>query len=137
MEDRFKFRAWHKLSKKLSNIVGFTILDNNVIKLGELLDSGIRVYSNADKEHLILMQCTGLKDKNCNLIFEGDIVKKIDSNDLGYYRERTCRVDWHKEFMCYTITTTLGDGYPLSDFDSTQYEIIGNIHENSHLLEGN
>lgn len=83
-----------------------------------------------------LGQCTGMKDKNGKLIFEGDIVRKLDCNALGYPRERICQVLWGADYYVWELLTTLGDGYSLSDFNSEQLEIIGNIHENADLLKG-
>ena len=79
---------------------------------------------------VILMQSTGLKDKNGVEIFEGDIVKgysvypatsTFESFLMGevYY---TNRGTWD----CYS--------YILGGFNE-QMEIIGNIYENPELLE--
>lgn len=74
-------------------------------------------------DELELEQCTGLKDKNGKLIYEGDIV-----NDGEQY----AKVIFDKSCFCYDD----GSGY-YEDlaFYHIHCEVIGNIHENPELLE--
>lgn len=91
-------------------------------------------------------QYTGLKDKNDKEIYEGDIVKTHDQNNVIEYKhgsflvkglhadeyERTYSVLYH-----YLVDATIPD-MPHSKYDgvTTTLEIIGNIYENPELLEG-
>lgn len=81
-----------------------------------------------------ICQYTGLTDKNDNKIWENDIVKKVDTNALGYHRERICTVSWDDNGY-WLLMTTLGDGYFIGEFRSEQLEVIGNIFDNPELLE--
>lgn len=76
-------------------------------------------------------QCTGLKDKNGKLIFDGDVCLHKEYECFG-------KIKWSLDEACYYFCVC--NGYQL--FEEEQlYEyvdglnIIGNIHDNPELLE--
>lgn len=77
------------------------------------------------KEDYILMQYTGLKDKNGKGIYEGDIVK-------ASYRNTPQVVEWIAKYAGFSIGGAMPERPVNSDF--TDWEIIGNIYENPELL---
>lgn len=84
-----------------------------------------------------LMQCTGLKDKNGKLIYEGDIVRTwkfstgITQLSVIVWNEVRCG------FRLYNIDNYRRNIhlYPQSMVNVTTIEVIGNIYENPELLE--
>ena len=74
-------------------------------------------------------ECTGLKDKNGKLIFEGDIV----TFETTVYLFKPCVIKWSFTKMRF-IAKGREASYPM-DIDF-KYEIIGNIHDNGELLKG-
>lgn len=83
-------------------------------------------------------QCTGLKDKNGKLIFEGDIVEYMDaySDCNGEYTEFMNEGEVAYEDGSYFITNR--SSVEMSDIvykGKLDGNIIGNIHDNPELLE--
>ena len=75
---------------------------------------------------VVLMQYSGLCDKNEKEIYEGDIVRD--------YRKY---VDTMKLWVCRFNNGSYNfwnRGQQMSDVDTTQFEILGNIYENPELI---
>ena len=120
MQDRFKFRVWNKENKKLYD---WDFLEKTK---GENTFFWVMHQAQNDCKHNILMQCTGLKDKNGKLIYEGDIIQE----------------NWHKYILewgngAYVIKDIKrGTSYMFtSGICKHKSEVIGNIYENPELLE--
>ena len=137
MENRFLFRG-----KRIDNgewIVGSLIVDKHQhIETGEQIEI-IGIYPSEYKDFSkridpsTICQCTGLKDKNGKLIFENDILS--GHIDVEFPEDETRkRVVWHKNGWC---TNEPGCDYyeELDDFDSENFEVIGNMIDNPELLE--
>ncbi len=123
-----KFRVWdEKLCIMFSP-------DNQIGGLWSIKEShnGIVKYEDG-----ILMQFTGLKDKNGKEIYEGDILKGLDPNNEAI---ELFEVEWDNKYSGYFFE------YAFSDYGRStigcgiefgfEFEIIGNIYENPELMEG-
>ncbi|EMF0378194.1 hypothetical protein FK425_RS14045 [Enterococcus hirae] len=80
-----------------------------------------------------LMQSTGLKDKNGVEIFEGDIVLANDVKKIVTFGEQEHEEDFGDliYYIGFNVYTKMG----YSSVIPVEYEVIGNIWENSELLE--
>jgi len=128
MNDRFRIRIWNKDKKYMHENV--TMPQNFMVQ-----------YPNIDGDHFdtekyIPMQCTGLKDKNEQLIYEGDILEVLEVTDIETI-EHITQVCW-KEAAFMISTFQENDTYLgglVADLDVI-YEgsIIGNIYQHPELL---
>jgi uncharacterized phage protein (TIGR01671 family) len=124
MNDRFKFRVWDNVNKRYEK--DLPLLDKD----GDLCYQDGHKYCNGEHpEDFTIEQCTGLEDKNGNLIFEGDVVRYYRSTAMGLGGERIASVLWRERDAEFYILTTLGDGYSMWEAKRFNIEIIGNIHE--------
>ena len=144
MEDRYLFKA-----KRLDNgewVVG-TLLHKSSsfsIECDEYyIFDGIETSSNDDLylvDPSTICQCTGLKDKNGNLIWENDVVKATvrqsslcqSSSYSDFYQIS------YQEKYCYFYLKKKNNNL-LFDGNWSYYlksiEVIGNIFDNPELLE--
>ena len=121
-----KFRAWLKKEQKMDNEIDhISWLEDELYCIGD----GITYMVLA--EDLVLMQSTGLKDKNGKEIFEGDIVD---------YKGREAVVKWHGSYASFIyrfvdeLNKRSAEWYPLY-LAYLKCEVIGNIYENKELLD--
>jgi uncharacterized phage protein (TIGR01671 family) len=134
-----KFRAWYVLAEEMINeILMISFVRKEII--GKFSDGStsvpLKFEDKRNGEDVILMQSTGLKDKNSKEIFEGDIItngqnvmfmKKHDT--LGFYIEEKGKVEFIAD--CADLAEFEADKKEIEGF----VEIIGNIYENPELLE--
>jgi uncharacterized phage protein (TIGR01671 family) len=110
-----KFRAWHK-KYGMMKVYGIITKDTSTGKEGVYTSNHTWII-----EKLILMQSTGLKDKNGKEIFEGDIIKY--------------ELEWginNKSYKYMTIKSICD----IHKWKTDDIEVIGNIHETPSLLRG-
>ena len=139
MEDRYLFKA-----KRIDNgewVQGYYV-------------KGLDVFTNCEEAHIIfepntmlyssgetdgwykvdpstICQCTGLKDKNGNLIWENDIANCLAEDCYGY-------IGWNEDEAGFYFNVLLEDGRfeeeHLYDYQDG-IEVIGNIFDDIELLK--
>lgn len=108
-----------------------------IIPLGADLSLGTPVEKiQVEVDPNTICQCTGLKDKNGNLIWENDIVAYWDSYSTeSGLAEADCigKVVWDNETISFQVTNRLSaESYEVLDDECS---VIGNVFDNPELLE--
>ncbi len=88
-----------------------------------------------------LSECTGLSDKNKNLIFEGDIVHAVYKIGYGGIKDTDFGngvVEYHGNYYSGARweMNIIGEAGCRVFSASIECEVIGNIYDNPELLEG-
>ena len=118
-----KFRAWDKETKTMNGMAEIYRNRNQEIEL------------RPRDEKIILMQSTGLFDKNGKEIFEGDVVRMRNPRDrrqIGKFQVVRVAISPMLGLLDKKLTTEI---FNLYEHMRNYYEIAGNIYENPELLE--
>lgn len=140
MEDRYLFKA------KTAQIVG---IYNNGLEDGVWVHGSLRCdvgkytifqfeteradYVEYEIDPSTICQCTGLKDKNGNLIWENDIVNCLAEECCGY-------IGWNEDEAGFYFNVLLEDGTYEEEhiYDYVDcMDVIGNVFDNPELLGRN
>ena len=124
-----RYRAWDTTNKEMFKDT-FSITESGQVVVVEQED----VMCPPDYvfvDNLVIMQSTGMVDRNGNIIFEGDIVKMAK--------------DVYSEPTYYEVVRHYGGAYRLESkqhgcelwLRHTDCEVVGNVYENPELLEVN
>ena len=122
-----RYRAWLKEDKEMVDVEEIHFFNGKFDFIGDAITWMCK------SDDCVLMQSTGLKDKNGKEIFEGDIVRVDGFKNIVVkfgkieHQENDGGVAIYQGF-----NLLIEGGYPeavMSDF-----EIVGNVFENIHLL---
>jgi len=153
-----KFRVWEKTTKNIFPKWG-AIAKVEMDECGKITQVGVAEYTQIaedefdwnlfeiknEENNIILMQYTGLKDKNGKEIYEGDIVEfnyvrgfdAEESHEEDFDNTRVKRFKKQVKFCSGEFTPREEGYYPDDGFYGYRYwdfEVIGNIYENPELL---
>ncbi|EHG4863326.1 hypothetical protein J4839_002976 [Listeria monocytogenes] len=139
------FRAFVKETKKMLPVTDLCFNETEAVGVSGCGNAKCTLcvdwYSFDD---VVLMQYTGLKDKNGKKIFEGDVVtafsniNKYTDSFAGDVEPTFCFTSIVYDGACFKTTYKGEPSYVLNQNGSSlvkHMEVIGNIHENPDLLE--
>lgn len=135
-----KFRAWHKpASKMYTQSLESINLETKTLGIYTVNDG----YQHLRLSDFELMQYTGVRDKNGDEIYEGDVVDYTVFDYLGRDTQHRGIVKWDKQEAAYYLANVDGSDFHGSDMhylgwvscQDPELEVIGNIYGDQNLLE--
>lgn len=136
-----RFRAWDKIHKTMydaDDIIAINFEDKSICVQTIYFEQGLpdsRDSDYYDFDDVVLMQQTGLRDKNGKEIFEGDILRVTNLSSwlevVSFNEDKAMFIS--KEIKREVEETPL---YDLFNTDIFEIETIGNIYTNPKLAEG-
>lgn len=140
MNDRFNFRGYHPV---IGEVMGISEIDYH---------KRIAYFTDGDGfniDEVKLMECTGLKDVEGNLIYEGDII--VIPNQYPFYDENVLNYvgvveyiynSWQYVYHCVNpkkVGISEGINYLLNEDgieenENSYFKVIGNIYQNPEFL---
>lgn len=126
MNREIKFRIFDSINKK--------IITNDVcFQIALSVDGTIKAGITGD----VLMQYTGLKDKNGKEIFEGDIISIEYGKGVVEYSEKQAMfiIHWIDDNEAYNESLAYNPRNYIYGKTRKDLEVIGNIYENHELTQ--
>jgi uncharacterized phage protein (TIGR01671 family) len=130
-----KYRAWDTKNNEMFKDTFAITEGGEVVVVEQEFVTWAPDYVFVD--HLVIMQSTGLHDKNGKEIFDGDIVTDGDvTSDIKYHQTLGFYM-----IGKYGFSVPFGQGVDVEYFEefadhvSKTFEVVGNIYENPELLE--
>lgn len=137
-----RFRAWNKATKEMygaDDIIAINFEEKEICVQTIYFEQGLpdsRDLDYYDFDDIVLMQSTGLRDKNGQEIFEGDIIA-IDVDDTGMPINARIFQDSKIGILMFHVFEDSEDVpmVELLEDNSVAFAVIGNIWEDGELLD--
>ena len=128
-----RFRAWYVLAEEMINeILMISFVRKEII--GKFSDGStsvpLKFEDKRNGEDVVLMQSTGLHDKNGKEVFVGDVIKCTRGCPHEVYLEKEYGGKYIGGMPAVYLKGLL-EGYAWTGSE----EILGNIYENPEMLE--
>lgn len=131
-----RYRAWYVLAEEMiDEILMISFVRKEII--GKFSDGStsvpLKFEDKRNGEDVILMQSTGILDKNSQEIFEGDVVRQVRTqpttkNEVIIGGVTMLEGAWVIMNDCEQLASYLWS-------ETDENEVLGNIYENPELLE--
>lgn len=129
-----KFRAWHKPTQRMFPVHGF---DSDSVWEDSFDGPGTSETLPASRNDCVLLQYTGMKDKNDKEIWEYDVVRVATVYHGKESNQKFNAVIVYNDYCgCFQISYNAFGGGFASDFAHLyRLEVIGTLPENPKLMD--
>lgn len=145
LPQELNLKAFLKNTKEMVKVININFITEKITYCKNIFDDSGQVacYKDfeADFKDVELIQCTNLKDKDNNLIYEGDVVQAlIDLTGIVKNGRHTCGIKntthsgWYVEWIGYGSVQLFSNQLLPFIESSDGLKVIGNIYENGDLL---
>ena len=131
MQNRFRFKVYYKPHNKVYNVICLNCERQKEIII-EYNDSAALV----EWENCVILQSTGLSDRDGKLIYEDDIIEFTDNVTINGSKTHIAKVEHNKEFNAYMYHAECMGWYTINPSQYKRFivKVIGNVYANPELL---
>lgn len=133
MNDRFKFRVWDKGNEHYVDCADMLYIEPSGEITYACYDGDREDMYYYEQNDVVIEQCTGQRDKNSQLIYEGDVIELTRSRNYGWCRRGTrLEVKWNTFNCCGFGFGAIGN---LTEKCASNCIVVGNATEEFRDLE--
>ena len=132
MQNRFRFKVYYKPHNKVYNVICL-----NCDRQKEIIIEYNGSTALVEWENCVILQSTGLSDRDGKLIYEDDIIEFTDNVTINGSKTHVAKVEHNKEFNAYMYHAECMGWYTINPSQNKRFKVkvIGNVYENPELLE--
>lgn len=132
MQNRFRFKVYYKPHNKVYNVICL-----NCDRQKEIIIEYNGSTALVEWENCVILQSTGLRDRDGKLIYEDDIIEFTDNVTVNGSKTHVAKVEHNKEFNAYMYHAECVGWYTINPSQNKRFEVkvIGNVYANPELLE--
>ena len=131
MQNRFRFKVYYKPHNKVYNVICL-----NCERQKEIIIEYNGSTALVEWENCIILQSTGLRDRDGKLIYEDDIIEFTDNVTINGSKTHVAKVEHNKEFNAYMYHAECMGWYTINPSQNKRFKVkaIGNVYANPELL---
>ena len=131
MQNRFRFKVYYKPHNKVYNVICL-----NCERQKEIIIEYNGSTALVEWENCIILQSTGLRDRDGKLIYEDDIIEFTDNVTINGSKTHIAKVEHNKEFNAYMYHAECMGWYTINPNQNKRFKVkvIGNVYANPELL---
>lgn len=131
MQNRFRFKVYYKPHNKVYNVICL-----NCDRQKEIIIEYNGSTALVEWENCVILQSTGLRDRDGKLIYEDDIIEFTDNVTVNGSKTHVAKVEHNEEFNAYMYHAECVGWYTINPSQNKRFKVkvVGNVYANPELL---